>query len=54
MIKSMNKLINILPGTDCGLCGSPSCKAFAEDVAKGLANIGDCKFIKNGGLNNEG
>ncbi|WDU83884.1 (Fe-S)-binding protein [Caloramator sp. Dgby_cultured_2] len=49
MIKNMNKIINMLPGTDCGLCGSPSCRAFAEDVVKGLANLNDCKFIKNGG-----
>ncbi|MDO6354220.1 [Fe-Fe] hydrogenase large subunit C-terminal domain-containing protein [Caloramator sp. CAR-1] len=49
MIKNMNRIINMLPGTDCGLCGSPSCRAFAEDVVKGLANLNDCKFIKNGG-----
>ncbi|SHE96587.1 [Fe-Fe] hydrogenase large subunit C-terminal domain-containing protein [Caloramator proteoclasticus] len=54
MIKSMNKIINMLPGTDCGLCGSPSCKAFAEDVAKGLASLKDCKFLNEGGFNNEG
>ncbi|CDF57373.1 [Fe-Fe] hydrogenase large subunit C-terminal domain-containing protein [Thermobrachium celere] len=54
MIKSMNNIINILPGTDCGLCGSPSCKAFAEDVVKGLASIEDCKFISSGGFKNEG
>ncbi|KRQ88094.1 Iron hydrogenase 1 [Caloramator mitchellensis] len=46
MIKTMNRIINRLPGTDCGLCGSPSCKAFAEDVVKGLARIEDCKFIQ--------
>lgn len=43
----MNKLINILPGTDCGLCGSPSCKAFAEDVVRGLAKLQECKLYKN-------
>ncbi|SEF45039.1 Iron only hydrogenase large subunit, C-terminal domain [Caloramator fervidus] len=53
MIKNMNNIINMLPGTDCGLCGSPSCKAFAEDVAKGLACIEDCKFISNGGKKDE-
>lgn len=52
-IKMMNNIINMLPGTDCGICGSPSCKAFAEDVVKGLANLEDCKFI-NGGIKNEG
>lgn len=45
-MKYMNELINMLPGTDCGLCGSPSCKAFAEDVVRGLANLNECKMIK--------
>lgn len=43
----MNKLINILPGTDCGLCGSPSCKAFAEDVVRGLAQLNECRLYKS-------
>lgn len=47
-MKYMNKLINTLPGIDCGLCGSPSCKAFAEDVARGLANVSECKNLKWG------
>jgi iron only hydrogenase large subunit-like protein len=47
-MKYMNKLINTLPGIDCGLCGSPSCKAFAEDVARGLANVEECKNLKRG------
>ena len=45
----MNKLINTLPGTDCGLCGSPSCKAFAEDVARGLASLKECRLYKKSG-----
>jgi iron only hydrogenase large subunit-like protein len=48
-MKYMNELIHTLPGTDCGQCGSPSCKAFAEDVVRGLAPIGDCKYINLGG-----
>ncbi len=34
-----------LPGLDCGACGSPSCKAFAEDVATNHAKEDDCVFI---------
>ena len=34
-----------LPGLDCGACGSPSCKTFAEDVALGYSNENDCVFI---------
>ena len=34
-----------LPRLDCGACGSPSCKTFAEDVALGYSNENDCVFI---------
>jgi iron only hydrogenase large subunit-like protein len=53
-MKYMNELVNTLPGTDCGRCGSPSCKAFAEDVVRGLARVEDCKYINLGGDVNEG
>jgi iron only hydrogenase large subunit-like protein len=52
-MKYMNELINNLPGIDCGQCGSPSCKAFAEDVVRGLCNVNECKMINIGGENNE-
>ncbi len=29
----IDELTRILPGRDCGVCGSPGCGAFAEDVA---------------------
>lgn len=32
MIKEMLKY---LPGIDCGVCGAPTCTAFAEDIVKG-------------------
>jgi len=53
-MKYMNKLINSLPGIDCGQCGSPSCKAFAEDVVRGLSKVEDCKMLNIGGTHNEG
>ncbi|MEA4845726.1 MAG: [Fe-Fe] hydrogenase large subunit C-terminal domain-containing protein [Clostridiaceae bacterium] len=37
-IKKMEKIKEILknlPGIDCGVCGAPTCKAFAEDIVKG-------------------
>ena len=33
-----------LPGLDCGSCGSPSCRALAEDVVLGHAVELDCIF----------
>lgn len=47
-MKRMNEIINVLPGIDCGLCGSPTCKVFAEDVVRGLADISACKMIERG------
>ena len=34
-----------LPGLDCGDCGAPSCKALAEDIARGAAKEEDCVYI---------
>lgn len=31
-----------LPGLDCGACGSPSCRALAEDIVRDLAFDTDC------------
>lgn len=33
-----------LPGLDCGSCGAPSCRAFAEDVVRGYASETACIF----------
>ncbi len=33
-----------LPGLDCGSCGAPSCRSFAEDVATNFASEEDCIF----------
>ena len=34
-----------LPGLDCGSCGSPSCRALAEDIVRGSAVELDCIFL---------
>jgi len=39
MIKEMLKH---LPGIDCGVCGSPTCRAFAEDIVKGESKKAIC------------
>lgn len=42
MMADIQKLRETLPGIDCGSCGAPTCRAFAEDVVKGNAEIEDC------------
>ena len=34
-----------LPGKECGVCGCPDCRTFAEDVVNGKASIGNCIFL---------
>ena len=42
MMADIQKLRETLPGIDCGSCGAPTCRAFAEDVVKGDAKTEDC------------
>lgn len=42
MMSEIQKLRKELPCIDCGSCGAPNCRAFAEDVVKKQANIEDC------------
>lgn len=44
MLVEIDRLCDSLPGLDCGSCGSPSCRCFAEDVVRGYANPDDCIF----------
>ena len=46
MMADIQKIKNDLPGIDCGACGAPTCKAFAEDIVKKLACHGDCPIKK--------
>ena len=62
LMKKSQEIYSLLPEFDCGACGSPTCTAFSEDVAKGLVDISLCpmltrkqKNIENsGGDNNDG
>ena len=49
MMADIQRLKAELPGIDCGACGSPSCKAFAEDVVKKLACPDGCPIRHGGG-----
>lgn len=41
------KIFAMLPGINCGSCGSPTCETFAEDVVGEDAKISDCVILEN-------
>ncbi|ERJ11098.1 [Fe-Fe] hydrogenase large subunit C-terminal domain-containing protein [Haloplasma contractile] len=41
-LQRVNELVNKLPQIDCSACGSPSCRALAEDIVRGEKKITDC------------
>ena len=43
-MSAMKKIIDELPGLDCGSCGAPTCEALAEDAVRGAADVNDCIF----------
>ena len=53
VIKSMRMMADIqrlragLPGIDCGACGAPTCRAFAEDIVREKAQIEECPILKS-------
>ena len=44
MMSEIEEITGCLPGLDCGSCGSPSCRALAEDIVRGHAKETDCIF----------
>ena len=42
MLADIHSFKDMLPGIDCGSCGAPTCRAFAEDVIKGVADSDGC------------
>ena len=42
--KEKEKIFESLPKIDCGICGAPTCLAFAEDVVRKEAELTDCIF----------
>ena len=45
MMQEVDAICERLPKLDCGACGAPTCRALAEDVAKGLARDTDCIIL---------
>lgn len=45
MMAEIQTMKKKLPGIDCGACGSPTCRAFAEDAVRGLAGDRVCVVL---------
>ncbi len=58
MMAEIQKLREELPGIDCGSCGAPNCRAFAEDIVKKQTNLENClirqRTLKKGESKNDG
>lgn len=48
-LKQKESIMNQLPGYDCGMCGSPDCKTFAEDVVRNDILMDKCMFLPQAG-----
>ena len=46
MMAEIQTLRASLPGLDCGACGAPTCRAYAEDVVRGRAELGGCPILQ--------
>ena len=42
--EQLERVVQQLPGLDCGSCGSPHCRSLAEDIVRGVAFETDCVF----------
>ncbi|MGB9499659.1 MAG: (Fe-S)-binding protein [Dissulfuribacterales bacterium] len=47
-MKKIENLISVIHGNDCGACGAPDCRTFAEDVVRGDADTEDCFKLRQG------
>lgn len=47
MMADIQRIKSELPGLDCGSCGAPNCRAFAEDIVKGHSTIDKCLIKKH-------
>ena len=47
MMADIQRIRAELPGIDCGACGAPTCRAFAEDIVRGNADREGCVVEKS-------
>ena len=41
-MSAIEQIYETLPALDCGFCGAPTCRAFAEDVVRGACHVDEC------------
>ena len=41
-MSAIEQICEMLPALDCGFCGAPTCRAFAEDVVRGECEVDEC------------
>ena len=44
-MQEIEKIMELLKGTDCAACGAPDCRTFAEDIVRGGAALQDCPWL---------
>ncbi|MCC6485096.1 MAG: 4Fe-4S dicluster domain-containing protein [Armatimonadetes bacterium] len=44
-VERLERVLETLPGLDCGSCGAPTCQALAEDIVRNEARETDCVFV---------
>ena len=42
----VSKIMDHLPGIDCGACGAPNCNSLAKDIVRQDAKLSNCVFIQ--------
>lgn len=45
-LSEIYSLMNLINGKNCAACGSPGCRAFAEDVVRGSASLENCLELR--------
>lgn len=45
MMAEIESIRKSLPGIDCGACGAPTCRAFAEDLVRGTSEKRSCVVL---------
>jgi len=52
-MKERERVYDKLKRIDCGCCGSPRCKVFADDFVRGDVELTDCIFLSTKGQEEE-